>query len=133
MNLNDANKQPFTETVTISLLRGFNSDALTGDFDAQGDEEDWPLVMEQAYAQYMGTNGISNYSNLDGVNAVQAWQTLTGGSANTVSVSGDSGTTISNLIQTNMATGAYVVLGTKVTRRTQRPSSRTTPTPYWAP
>ena len=58
--------------MTLDLARGFSGAQLTGDVNAQGNAEDWPVVMEQAYAQYLG-----RYSTLEnGVDPASILQCL---------------------------------------------------------
>ncbi len=100
------------ENVTLDLARGFSGAQLTGDVDAQGNAEDWPVVMEQAYAQYLGRYSTLE-NGVDPASISSVCQLLTGMAETTVNLSGMTDQEISDLMNAHRTDG--MVLATKST------------------
>lgn len=86
-------------SVTMDLSRGPGSARLTGDTDAQGHAEVWPILLEKAFAMREG-----GYAQINGGNSGEAWVALTGTTYEWVSFGGMSA--IEMLQEIANATGA---------------------------
>jgi hypothetical protein len=104
------NGEPFNQEVTFELDRGFDGAQLSGDFDAAGNVEIWPLVVERAYAEYMGGFGQIN----SGGTAQAPWKLLTGRDGRNEDVAAWTNADILALIQLELTTnGKLLFLASK--------------------
>lgn len=99
-----------TYQVSSSLDRGWDAAQLSGDLDANGCAEVWPIVLEDAYAQMVG--GFDQINQ--GGQAPDVYEALTGSSNNqTIITNGMTADEIVIAINNARGQGKQVVLATK--------------------